>query len=166
MKKSRLWPIGTNGPPEATYVAFVGTTMLLGTTKFSQKIYFPIQNSNGRHNSPYIWVWGVTTRFFCKFAFLAYFHYQKFGKNPKIQNFPKFVWGIISKICLDVFKIMTKTSSFQPHMPLWTHIASDIFGALMLRQVALKCGSRAHPPKIADIRGGWRKLDFFQNYVW
>ena len=47
-----------------------------------------------------------------KSAFLAYFCYQKIGKNPKNQNFLKLVWDIISKICLTVFKKMIKTSSF------------------------------------------------------
>ena len=36
-------PRWANGAPEATSVAFVGTTMLLDSTKFSQKSIFPFR---------------------------------------------------------------------------------------------------------------------------
>ena len=46
MREARLWPRVTNGPPAVTPVAFLGTTMLRGTTNIIQKLQFSPQNSN------------------------------------------------------------------------------------------------------------------------
>ena len=43
MREARLWPRVTNGPPAVTPVAFLGTTMLWGTTKIVQKLHFPLR---------------------------------------------------------------------------------------------------------------------------
>ena len=53
MREARLWPRVTNGPPAVTPVAFLGTTMLRGTTKIVQKSHFPPQNSNLMQISQY-----------------------------------------------------------------------------------------------------------------
>ena len=86
MRESRFWPRGTNRPLEATSVAFVGTTMLLGTTKIVQKIYFPPQNSKLMQNTQQNQKYDFAT-FFGKFGIFSLFLLPKNWQKPKNSKF-------------------------------------------------------------------------------
>ena len=90
MREARLWPRVTNGPPAVRPVAFLGTTMLRGTTNIIQKLQFSPQNSNLMQISQQNKFYDCAT-FFGKFSYFDVFSLPKNGKKPKIQNFPKVV---------------------------------------------------------------------------
>ena len=86
MRESRLWPRVTNRPPAVTPVAFLGTTMLRGTTKIVQNIYFSPQNSNLMQISQYNQFYDFAI-FFGKIGFFGLFLLPKNWQKPKNSKF-------------------------------------------------------------------------------
>ena len=86
MRELRFWAKVTNGPPETTHVAFVGTTMLLGTTKIVQKIHFSPQSSNLMQNTQKNQIYDFAT-FFGKFGIFSLFLLPKNWQKPKKSKF-------------------------------------------------------------------------------